>query len=104
MANNEKKFETTGLFPTKFYQRNYWASNKFCQLSCFKANNGYECDECCKNQNPVPCNMITNEETSWMVNNKKKCESTGLIVKFFHQSNYWANNNFCQLSFFKANS
>ena len=61
MSNNEKKGETTGIVFTKFHQRNYWASNNFCQLSCFKANYGYQGYECCDNQTPGPYNIFTNE-------------------------------------------
>ena len=66
ILNNGKRCETTGLILTHCHQSSYWSNNKFCQLSFFKDYNGYEGDECCDNKTPVPCNICTNEETSWM--------------------------------------
>ena len=37
----------------------------------------------------------------WMANNDKKCETTGLVLTKFHQSNYLASNNFCRMGFSK---
>jgi len=31
-----------------------WSSKKFCQLSCYKAENGYEGDVCCVDDSPPP--------------------------------------------------
>ena len=95
--------KTTGLIFTKFFQSNYWSKNKFCQLSFFKSNNGYEGDDCCKNQTPVLCKICTNDATPWMIKNEKNCESTGIILTKFHQSNYLANNKFFRQSSFKTN-
>ena len=63
MVINEKKCETAGLVLTHCHHKNYWSNNKFCQLSCFKVNNGYLGGDCCYNQTPVPCKIFTNEET-----------------------------------------
>ena len=60
MVSKEENCETTGLVPEKCHQSNFW-KKKFCQLSCFKANYGYQGDECCDNQTPGPYNIFTNE-------------------------------------------
>ena len=101
MKNNEKRCETTGLVLTKCHQSNYWASNKFCRLSCFKANNGYEGDNCCDNQTPVPCNICTNEETPWMKRNNKQCSSSNLLITKCRLSSTWTKGKFCQQSCFE---
>ena len=61
--------ETTALLDTHCHQSDYWSRNKFCQLSCFEAGNGYDKDECC--DNPATCNICTDEETPWMNNHDK---------------------------------
>ena len=96
MVNNEEKCETTGVVFTKFRQSNYWENNKFCQLSCFKSNDGCEGDYCCDNQTPVPCNICNNEETPWM-----KASSNNLLIKKWKFSTTWANGNFYQNSCFE---
>ena len=101
MANDEKKCETTGLVPSKIYQSNYWKNNNFCQLSCFKSNNGYKGDDCCDNQTPVPCNICKNEETPWMKANDKYCSSSALLTKKYKFSTNWSNGNYCQQSCFE---
>ena len=50
MSRNDNKCKTSELILTKCCGNKYWSRNKFCQLSCFKANNGYEGDDCCENQ------------------------------------------------------
>ena len=100
MKRKGKICETTALIDTHCDQSNYWSRNKFCQLSCFKAENGYDGDECC--DNPVTCNICTDEETPWMNNHDKKCESTPWIKNKCRQNIYWELNKFCQLSCFKA--
>ena len=101
MFREGKMCETNALIDTHCDQSKYWSMNKFCQLSCFKPDNGYDGDECCENS--VTCNICTDEETPWMKKHDKKCESTEWIKTKCHQSNYWEHNNFCQLSCLKAN-
>ena len=93
--------ESTELILTKFHQRNYWANNKFFKQGCFKANNCYEGDDCCDNQNPEPCNIFTNVETPWMKNNNQECSISNLLPKKCKFSTTWANGKFCQQSCFE---
>ena len=81
MANNKKNCEITGHVLIKCHQSKYWASNKFCQLSCFKANNGYKMDDCCKNKNHIPCYICTNKETLLMETKNNQCSSSNLLLK-----------------------
>jgi len=101
MENNEKKCETTGLVPTKCYQSNYWKENKYCQLSCFKSDYGYEGDACCDNQTLVPCNICTDEETPWMKRYNKDCSSSNQLATKCNFNYNWANRKYCQHSCFE---
>ena len=83
MVNNKKMCETTGLFFTHCHWSNYWSNNKFCQLSCFKSNNGYKGDDCCDNQTPVPCNIFTNDATPWMIKTEKCVNPLDLSLQNF---------------------
>ena len=78
MSRNDNKCETYGNVLTKCLGNKYWSRNKFCQMSCFKYNNGYEGDDCCENQ--TTCNICTNEVTPWMKDNNKHCSSSTLLL------------------------
>ena len=101
MSHNKKKCETYGLVFTKFHQSNYWEINKFCQLGCFKVNNGYEGDDCCENQTPVQCKISTNEETICTKGNNKQCSSITLIIIKCKFRSTWVIGNFRQQSCFE---
>lgn len=48
MANNEKTCATSpDTIETNCYENGWWASNNYCQQSCFDAGRGYEGIECC---------------------------------------------------------
>jgi len=47
MANNGKDCTTSDLINTKCNKDATWTLNKYCQLSCYLAGNGYEGDVCC---------------------------------------------------------
>ena len=83
MVRKEENCETTGLVPKKCHQSNFWKRKKFCQLSCFKANYGYQGDECCDNQTPVPCNIFTDDATPWMIKTEKCVNPLDLSLQNF---------------------
>jgi len=50
MSNNGKDCATSSLIDTKCNKNSNWISNKFCQLSCYNAGNGYDGDVCCSSR------------------------------------------------------
>ena len=78
MYKNGNKCETSGLVLTKCCGNKYWSRNKFYQMSCFKPNNGYEGDNCCKIH--TTCNICTNEAIPWMKDNNKHCSSSTIFL------------------------
>jgi len=49
MTSNGKDCTTSNLIDTKCNKDSNWTTKKFCQLSCYKAGNGYPGDVCCNN-------------------------------------------------------
>ena len=96
-----EKSVTTGLVHTKCHQSNYWASNNFCQLSCFKSNNGYKGNSCCDNGTPVLCNIFINEEITWIQGHNKHCNSSNLLLIKCKFSSTWVKENLHQQSCFE---
>merc|ERR1712232_1408026 len=48
---------------TKCHKNNNWTKNKFCQLSCFLAGNGYPGDVCCNDLSLSPSSAETSTPT-----------------------------------------
>jgi len=50
------------------------------------------------------CNPCTDNEAPAMIKNGEKCSTTKLVNTKCRQSIFWTNNNYCQLSCFKAST
>jgi len=98
MVDNNKVCGTNNSqLTTKCNLNNWWRNNKFCQLSCFKIDNGYDGDNCCA----PPCTECSDEGTPWMVDNDKVCgTNNSQLATKCNSSNSWRSNKYCQNSCF----
>jgi len=82
---------------TKCNLSNWWRNNKYCQLSCFKVDNGYDGDNCCV----PPCTECSDEGTPWMVDNNRVCGANqSQLATKCNLKDWWRNNKYCQNSCF----